>query len=128
MVVCHGVTVKKRPSWAIGRSVEAMSDDDSESQNEMAIVKKPSWSIGRDLTAQLQSEEASKQDERAGNNRRFIEFKRFIEFRKDLDDESQPSSLINRIKLAHELMTLYPHLEQKRPSIGARTRSLSKSV
>ena len=108
ILVC-GASVNKRPSWAIGRSVE----NRAESDEHLELVKKPSWAIGRDLSGQMES------DETKDWNKRIIEFKRFIEFKKDLDTELYQNKEASVKKLLQK---------EKRPSIGARTRSLSKST
>ena len=104
ILVCQA-GINKRPSWAIGRSVEYA--DEPSSNEHFELVKKPSWAIGRDLSEQEQ--------ENTDFDKRLIEFKRFIEYKKDLDE----SDMINFIsKLGRK---------DKRPSIGARTRSLSRN-
>ena len=92
--------LSKKPSWAVGRSLEGDSEEEL-----FELEKKPSWVVGHERERSVR--------------------KRIIEFKKDLEQEL---SLLN--KYEDELNVLLPLIHQKlrdkRPSNGAGTRSVSK--
>jgi hypothetical protein len=112
MLVCVSLSeqLEKRPSWAVGRSLDSADESNSaeswyiqqqQQQQHQNADKRPSWAVGRDLSDLADENEVAK---------RIIEFKRGW----------------NSIHNIHndEYNTMLNKNRAKRPSIG-RTRSVS---
>lgn len=103
MLVCVSLSeqMEKRPSWAVGRSLDSADESNSAEDwyaQQQHADKRPSWAVGRDL---------SNENEIA---KRIIEFKRGWNAYHNVQND--------------EFETMLNKMRSKRPSIG-RTRSVS---
>ncbi len=111
MILCVSLSeqMEKRPSWAVGRSLDSADESSSAEayQQELYALqqqhadKRPSWAVGRDLSDLVGDNEVAK---------RIIEFKRGWNAYHNIQND--------------EYETMVNKMRSKRPSIG-RTRSVS---
>lgn len=109
LFVSSSEQMEKKPSWAVGRSLDSADESSSAEGSQpdwyylqQTADKRPSWAVGRDLSEISGDNEVAK---------RIIEFKRGWNSNHNVQNDEFESILSHKLRA-------------KRPSIG-RTRSVS---